>query len=204
MSLVSWFSLVLICCLGAMSPGPSLAVVLKQTTDNGQLHALTASWFHAIGVGFWAFACLFGLALIVAESPAVFQAITWAGALYLAYIGFKAFRANKANTDSMAQDTKNTSLLDAGIEGAMISILNPKLAIFFIAIFSQFISTQAAALEQAIMIATVVLIDGLWYSIVVLLLAKGPVLKWLREKSLWVNRITGAVFVLLAIRVVTL
>ena len=204
MSLVSWFSLVLICCLGAMSPGPSLAVVLKQTTDNGQLHALTASWFHAIGVGFWAFACLFGLALIVAESPAVFQAITWAGALYLAYIGFKAFRANKANTDSMAQDTKNTSLLDAGIEGAMISILNPKLAIFFIAIFSQFISTQAAALEQAIMIATVVLIDGLWYSIVVLLLAKGPVLKWLRDKSLWVNRITGAVFVLLAIRVVTL
>lgn len=204
MSLVSWFSLVLICCLGAMSPGPSLAVVLKQTTDNGQLHALTASWFHAIGVGFWAFACLFGLALIVAESPAVFQAITWAGALYLAYIGFKAFRANKANTDSMAQNTKNTSLLDAGIEGAMISILNPKLAIFFIAIFSQFISTQAAALEQAIMIATVVLIDGLWYSIVVLLLAKGPVLKWLREKSLWVNRITGAVFVLLAIRVVTL
>lgn len=204
MSLVSWFSLVLICCLGAMSPGPSLAVVLKQTTDNGQLHALTASWFHAIGVGFWAFACLFGLALIVAESPAVFQAITWAGALYLAYIGFKAFRANKANTDSMAQNTKNTSLLDAGIEGAMISILNPKLAIFFIAIFSQFISTQAAALEQAIMIATVVLIDGLWYSIVVLLLAKGPMLKWLREKSLWVNRITGAVFVLLAIRVVTL
>lgn len=204
MSLVSWFSLVLICCLGAMSPGPSLAVVLKQTTDNGQLHALTASWFHAIGVGFWAFACLFGLALIVAESPAVFQAITWAGALYLAYIGFKAFRANKANTDSMAQNTKNTSLLDAGIEGAMISILNPKLAIFFIAIFSQFISTQAAALEQAIMIATVVLIDGLWYSIVVLLLAKGPVLKWLRDKSLWVNRITGAVFVLLAIRVVTL
>jgi threonine/homoserine/homoserine lactone efflux protein len=203
MSLVSWLSLVLICCLGAMTPGPSLAVVLKQTTDNGQLHALTASWCHAIGVGFWAFACIFGLALVVAQSPALFQLITWAGALYLGYIGYKALRASKNSAPPTAPNSKSVSLFSSGMQGAMISVLNPKLAIFFIAIFSQFISDDASILDQAIMIATVILIDGLWYSVVVLLLAKGPVLKWLREKNQWVNRITGAVFLLLAIRVVT-
>jgi threonine/homoserine/homoserine lactone efflux protein len=140
----------------------------------------------------------------VAQSPLLFQVITWAGALYLAYIGYKAIMASKIDTPEPIHSTQSVSLLSSGMQGAMISVLNPKLAIFFIAIFSQFISDDANYLDQAIMIATVILIDGFWYSIVVLLLAKGPVLKWLREKNQWVNRVTGAVFVLLALRVVTL
>ncbi len=204
MTLVSWLSLVAICCLGAMTPGPSLAVVLKQTINNGKLHAITACWSHALGVGLWAFACIFGLALIVAQSPYLFQLITWAGAAYLAYIGYQSLRSAKAEQQSTQNTTKKASLLEAATEGAMISILNPKLAIFFIAIFSQFISAQAMFVEQAIMIATVILIDGFWYTIVVLVLAKGSVLNWIREKSQWVNRITGAIFILLAIRVITL
>ncbi len=203
MTLVSWFSLVAICCLGAISPGPSLAVVLKQATDNGRKHALATSWFHAIGVGLWAFACIFGLAIIITQSQVLFQAITWAGAGYLAYLGIQAIRAGKATTISASLPQQQTTLWKAGMEGAMISILNPKLAIFFIAIFSQFISVDASFMDQAIMIATVVIIDGGWYSLVVLLLAKGPVLNWLKEKNQVVNRVTGAIFILLAIRVVT-
>jgi threonine/homoserine/homoserine lactone efflux protein len=185
-----------------MSPGPSLAVVLKQTTDNGRAHALAASWFHALGVGLWAFACIFGLALVIAESVFLFQLITWAGAAYLAYIGVQALRAGKIKQDKVIEQSKVISIWQAGVEGAMISILNPKLAIFFIAIFSQFISPQATILEQAVMIATVVIVDGGWYSIVAMILAKGPVLKWLKEKNQWVNRITGIIFILLAINVV--
>ncbi len=204
MTLISWLSLVAICCLGAMTPGPSLAVVLKQTINNGKLHAITTSWFHAFGVGLWAFACIFGLALIVAQSDYLFKLITWAGAGYLAYIGYQALRSAKVDTQTAEIETKKISLLEAGLEGAMISVLNPKLAIFFIAIFSQFISAQATFIEQAVMIATVIFIDGFWYTLVVLVLAKGPVLSWIREKDQWVNRITGAIFIVLAIRVVTL
>lgn len=204
MTLFSWLSLVAICCLGAMTPGPSLAVVLKQTINNGRWHAITASWFHAFGVGLWAFACIFGLALIIAQSNFLFQLITWAGAVYLAFIGYKALCSAKSQSQPETLNGKQISLFQAGIEGAMISVLNPKLAIFFIAIFSQFISSEATIADQAIMIGTVIFIDGFWYTIVVLLLAKGPVLNWLREKSQWVNRVTGAIFILLAIRVITL
>lgn len=203
MTLIAWFSLVAICCLGAMSPGPSLALVLKQTANNGRMHGLMASWCHAIGIGFWAFACIFGLAIIVAESKILFQVITWVGAAYLAYLGVMAIRATKAEDEKTLLKAKPISVLQAGIEGAMISILNPKTAIFFIAIFSQFISADASILDQAIMIITVVIIDGGWYSLVTLMLAKGPVLKWLKEKNKWVNRISGTIFILLAIRVVT-
>ncbi|WP_290703853.1 LysE family translocator, partial [Amphritea sp.] len=174
MTLTAWLSLLAICCLGAMSPGPSLAVVLKQTVGNSRSHGLAASWFHAIGVGLWAFATISGLAILVAESEIAFKAITWLGAGYLAWIGVKAIRAGKGSTFTVKSGEK-ASILTAGIEGATISILNPKLAIFFIALFSQFVSPDATLADQLIMTATAALVDGLWYSIVTLLLSHGPI-----------------------------
>ena len=203
MTLTAWLSLLAICCLGAMSPGPSLAVVLKQTIGNSRSHGLAASWFHAAGVGLWAFATISGLAILVAESELAFRVITWLGAGYLAWIGVKAIRAGRASALEVEAGEK-TSLWSAGVEGAMISLLNPKLAIFFIALFSQFVSIDATVTDQIIMTATAALIDGIWYSIVTLALSHGPVLKALQDKSRLVNRLTGGILIALAARVVTL
>ncbi|MDO6563167.1 LysE family translocator [Amphritea sp. 1_MG-2023] len=203
MTLTAWLSLLAICCLGAMSPGPSLAVVLKQTVSNSRGHGLAASWFHAAGVGLWAFATISGLAIVVAQSQLAFQVITWLGAGYLAWIGVKAIRAGKDSAFGV-QGGKQASILTAGIEGATISVLNPKLAIFFIALFSQFVSPDASFTDHIIMTATAALVDGLWYTLVVFLLSHGPVLKTLQKRSQWVNRLTGGILIALAARVVTL
>lgn len=203
MTLTAWLSLLAICCLGAMSPGPSLAVVLKQTVSNSRSHGLAASWFHAAGVGLWAFATISGLAILVAESAFAFQLITWLGAGYLAWIGVKAIRAGHSNA-LRAEQGKKVSIWKAGTEGAMISLLNPKLAVFFIALFSQFVTPDATFTDQMIMTATAALVDGIWYSIVALILSHGPVLKTLQNKSTLVNRLTGGILIALAARVVTL
>ena len=120
MTLTAWLSLLAICCLGAISPGPSLAVVLKQTVSNSRSHGLTASWFHAAGVGLWAFATISGLAILVAESELAFQLITWLGAGYLAWIGVKAIRAGRSNA-FLAEQGKKVSIWKAGTEGAMMA-----------------------------------------------------------------------------------
>ena len=203
MTLTAWLSLLAICCLGAMSPGPSLAVVLKQTVANSRSHGLAASWFHAAGVGLWAFATISGLAILVAESETAFKVITWLGAAYLAWIGVKAIRAGK-NSAFKVNPGKKASILTAGIEGATISLLNPKLAIFFIALFSQFVSPDASFTDQLIMTSTAALVDGLWYTLVVVLLSHGPVLRTLQNRSQLVNRLTGGILIALAARVVTL
>ncbi|BBB26167.1 LysE family translocator [Amphritea japonica] len=203
MTLTAWLSLLAICCLGAMSPGPSLAVVLKQTVGNSRRHGLAASWFHAAGVGLWAFATISGLAILVEQSEIAFKIITWLGAGYLAWIGVKAIRAGRSGNLEVESTEKGT-ILSAGFEGAMISVLNPKLAIFFIALFSQFISPDAGIVDQLIMTATAALVDGIWYSIVALLLSHGPVLKALQRRSQLVNRLTGGILIALAARVVTL
>ncbi len=203
MTFASWLSILAICCLGAMSPGPSLAVVLRQTVNNGRLHGLIASWFHAAGVALWAVATIAGLALVVAQSETLFVIITWAGAGYLAWLGFKALRAGPVDALEVVA-SEPVSLWAAGREGALISFLNPKLAIFFIALFSQFISSQADLGDQSTLVLTATLVDGLWYTLVAVVLSHGPVLGVLQRKGQLINRVTGVVLMVLALRVLTL
>ncbi|NQW01123.1 MAG: LysE family translocator [Rhodospirillales bacterium] len=203
MTLATWFSFLAICCLGAMSPGPSLAVVLRHTVNNGRGHGLAASWFHAAGVGVWAMATVSGLAVVIAQSPNVYIAITWAGAAYLAWLGIKSLHAGPASALDVAK-AEPASVWRAGLDGAAISFLNPKLAIFFIALFSQFVSRDADVSDHALMVATATLVDGLWYTLVAVVLSHGPILGRLQRHSQLINRLTGGVLILLALRVVTL
>ena len=203
MTWTTWASLVAICCLGAMSPGPSLAVVLKQTVNNGRGHGLATSWCHALGVGLWAVATIAGLTAVVAQSPTLFTAITWCGAGYLAWLGIQALRAGPAGALDVGE-APEVSVWRAGWEGALISFLNPKLSIFFIALFSQFLIKDGSMADHGIMVGTVTIVDGLWYTFVAVVLSHGRILGALQRRSQLVNRITGAVLMLLALRVVTL
>ena len=93
MTITTWLSLVAICCLGAMSPGPSLAVVLRHTISNGRTHGIVTAVSHAAGVALWALLTIWGLALLVVEWPLVYRLLTYAGAGYLMWMGIKALRA---------------------------------------------------------------------------------------------------------------
>jgi threonine/homoserine/homoserine lactone efflux protein len=91
-----------------------------------------------------------------------------------------------------------------GCDGALISFLNPKLAIFFIALFSQFLIKDGSMADHGIMVGTVTVVDGLWYTIVAVVLSHGRIFSALQRRSQLVNRLTGGVLILLALRVVTL
>ena len=80
--------------------------------------------------------------------------------------------------------------------------MNPKLAIFFLALFSQFVSAEATLTEKVIMVATVGGIDAFWYLAVAFLFSRGPVLEKLKRNSHIIDRITGTFLILLATRVV--
>ena len=201
MTLTTWLTFLTICCLGAMSPGPSVAVVLKQTVGNGRGHGLAASWFHVAGIFLWAFATVSGLAVVVESSETLFNAITWCGAAYLAWVGVKALMVGKEGPLDVGEAGK-TSIWQAGMEGGMISLLNPKIAIFFLALFSQFIEKDPSLVDQVIMVMTASLVDGLWYTLVAVFLSQGRVLKAVQKRSQGINRATGIVLIMLAMRVV--
>ncbi|MCO4838096.1 MAG: LysE family translocator [Oceanospirillaceae bacterium] len=202
MTLTTWFSLVAICCLGAMSPGPSLAVVLRHTVSNGRIHGVVTAITHAIGVALWALLTVWGLALLVVEWPLMYQFLTYAGAAYLMWMGIKALRSNGAvplNVVPMVAPIRQ-----AAWDGLMVSLLNPKLAFFFTALFSQFVSVELRLVDKLIMTGTASIIDALWYILVAVALSHSKVLEKLQKRSALIDKISGVVLLGLALRVLTL
>ena len=202
MTLTTWFSLVAICCLGAMSPGPSLAVVLRHTVSNGRIHGVITAITHAIGVALWALLTVWGLALLVVEWPLMYKFLTYAGAAYLMWMGIKALRSNGAGPLNVVPVAAPIS--EAARDGLMVSLLNPKLAFFFTALFSQFVSAELLLVDKLIMTGTASIIDALWYIIVAVALSHSKVLEKLQRRSALIDKISGAVLLGLALRVVTL
>ncbi|MFT4789067.1 MAG: threonine/homoserine/homoserine lactone efflux protein, partial [Paraglaciecola sp.] len=201
MELTTWLSLVAVCILGALSPGPSLAVILRLSLTQSAKHGAVAALTHGFGVGLWALLTMQGLAVVMTAYPELFNAISIAGGLYLAWIGIKAIRYAGKNALPESK-LANMSLGQAAWDGLMISMLNPKLALFFLALFSQFIHTDMDLSTQTLLWATVLLIDSGWYLLVAFLLAGGPLLRWLRQHIKWVDRGMGSLLIGLGLRVV--
>ncbi|MDN3617693.1 MAG: LysE family translocator [Vibrio gallaecicus] len=201
MTLTVWFSLLLICLLGAMSPGPSLAMIAKHSLAGGRLNGLVAAWAHAFGIGLYAFATIIGLAVLLEQSPLVFKGISYAGAGYLAYLGFNALRS-KGGVAAKLEAGEKMSYWQSAREAFLLSLLSPKIALFFIALFSQFVALGNDITNQIIIVSTPLIIDGLWYSFITLILSSPLVVDRIRSKAQLIDRLSGVVLILLAVRVV--
>ncbi|WP_099610875.1 LysE family translocator [Vibrio fujianensis] len=200
MTLTVWFSLLSVSILGAMSPGPSLAMVAKHSLAGGRKNGLATAWAHALGIGGYAFITLVGLAVVLQRSPLLFSLISYAGGGYLAYLGINALRS-EGGVAAKLESGESVSIIQSAKEGLLISLLNPKIALFFIALFSQFVSQSSELVSKIIIIVTPFIIDGLWYSLITLLLSSPKLLDKLRARAVVIDRLSGLVLIALAIRV---
>lgn len=201
MTFTIWLSLFTICLLGAMSPGPSLAMVAKHSLAGGRANGLATAWAHAFGIGIYAFITLIGLAVVLQQSPLVFKAISYAGAAYLAYLGFNALRS-KGGVAAKLEAGDQSSAWQSAKEGFLISLLSPKIALFFTALFSQFVAVGDSFAAKSLIVLTPFVVDGLWYTFITLLLSSPRLLDKIRAKAQFIDRLSGAVLILLAVRVV--
>ncbi|WP_117234354.1 LysE family translocator [Vibrio maerlii] len=201
MTFTIWLSLFTVCILGAMSPGPSLAIVAKHSLAGGRINGLATSWAHALGIGIYAFVTIIGLAVVLQQSPMLFKGISLAGAGYLAYLGFNAIRS-KGGVAAKLESGEKVSVGQSAKEGFLISILSPKIALFFIALFSQFVAIANDFSNQAIIVATPLIVDGLWYTFITLVLSNSKVVDKIKSKAVLIDRLSGIVLILLAARVV--
>ncbi|MCG9581134.1 LysE family translocator [Vibrio tubiashii] len=201
MTFTVWLSLFTICILGAMSPGPSLAMVAKHSLAGGRLNGLAAAWAHAIGIGIYAFITLIGLAVVLQQSPLLFKTISYAGAAYLTYLGYNALRS-KGGVAARLESGEQTSILQSAKEGFLISLLSPKIALFFIALFSQFVAVGDSVAAKGLIVLTPLVVDGLWYTLITFLLSSPRLIDKIRSKALLIDRLSGAVLILLAVRVI--
>lgn len=200
MSFTAWLGLLAICCLGAMSPGPSLAMVVRHTLGGGRGKGIICAWAHSIGIGIYALVTLLGLAVVLKKAPMVFNGIAIIGALYLAWMGVQALRSKGGMSDKLAAG-ESTSGFIAARDGIAISLFNPKIMLFFLALFSQFVMVADNLVGQSLIVLTPLVVDGLWYTLIALVLSHPSVLPKLRAKAALIDKLSGVVLIVLAIRV---
>lgn len=197
MTIATWLTIVSICLLGAMSPGPSLAVVLKQTVSGGRKTGLITAITHGLGIGLYALACISGIAVMITTSPMLFNALQWAGAGYLVWLGIKGLRVKAGANTSLANPPTTGS---AARDGFLVVFFNPKVAVFFIALFSLVIGSETTWLEKLAYAATAMIIDMAWYMIVAWSFSNPRWLGHLQRNAIWIERTFGVILIALAIR----
>lgn len=189
--------MVTICLLGAMSPGPSLAVVLKQTLSGGRETGVVTAVTHGLGIGLYALLCISGIAVVIITSQLLYSALQWGGAGYLVWLGIKGLRAQAAPDAALADPPTTGS---AARDGFLIVFLNPKIAVFFIALFSQVIGIETSWMEKLAYAATAMSIDMGWYLVVAWSFSNPRWLGRLQRNVVWLERIFGVVLIALAVR----
>lgn len=195
MNLATWLAVVSVCVLGAMSPGPSLAVVIRQTLAGGRRNGVITALLHGLGVGLYALLSILGLAALITASPVAFNALQWGGAFYLAWLGIKGITA-KAREAGAA--TAIPSAASAARDGFLVVFLNPKVAVFFIALFSQVVGPDTSLAARFGYAATAMVIDGGWYLLVALVLSQPRWLERLHRYGVWLDRLFGIILLALA------
>ena len=197
----AWLPLALVCLLGAMSPGPSLAVVARHALRGGARDGIVCAMAHGVGILLWALLMANGLGVLLIEQPDWFAAVQLAGAGFLLYLGIRVLLSQSSAVVS-TEAVSDSSTRGAGLEGFVIALSNPKIALFFAALFSQFIQPNTGVLEKTLIASTAAGIDTLWYSLVSILLAQTAVLSRLQRRATLLNRLFGGILILLAVSVV--
>ena len=180
--------------MGAISPGPSLAVVIRNTISGGRFQGVMTGIGHGIGIGIYAFMAVMGLSSLLINNENIFKTFQLAGAFILLWIAYKMI-INKQSEVSNEKLIRKKGF----IEGFMIAFLNPKILVFLVAVFSQFISSDINILERAIIAIMASVIDMAWYVLVALLLAGTSLIDNFRSNAVLIDRSIGAILILISL-----
>jgi threonine/homoserine/homoserine lactone efflux protein len=178
-----------------LTPGVATALVVRSAVRGGRREALAVTVGNSLGVLAWAVFAAVGVAAVVAASAELFTTVKLAGAVVLVLLGLQSLLGRRRED---APPPPPGAALRVGL---VTSLANPKLAVFFVALFPQFIPAGAPVLPSALgMAATIVALDLVWYSALAYGVARTRRAfvegAWMRR----VERLTGGVLVGLGLR----
>lgn len=196
MTLNTWWLYVTALFLICATPGPNMLHVMVQSIHHGVRRSLVSMAGLMTANLFCLLASAAGLGALLRASPALFDMLRYAGVAYLVWLGVKAWRAPVDGSDPEAERPAAPSLRAMYLTALGTGFSNPKLIIFAAALFPQFIDPiQPFAPQLAILIATFIAIEGLWFAIYAL--GGRSLAAWLApaDRQRLFNRVTGGIFV---------
>lgn len=190
-----------ICLLGAVSPGPSLALVAGNTLAKGRSYGISTGLGHGVGIGIWALLTVIGVANLAVLHENLSLGLQVAGALILALLGLRNLRASFVLLSTPPkQPNEKFALAFRGIlEGFAISLFNPKVILFFAAIFSQFTHRQSSWAENAVMALMAATVDAAWYTTVAWVVSGSKLTVLANRNWVYLQRIAGVLLMGIAV-----
>ena len=178
-----------------MSPGPSMVVVINNAIFKNRFNGILTSVGHGVGIGIYAFFAVVGVGLIIKTNLILFNGIKLISIFFLIYMGIKSI-LNKKKLDFNQRDKKEG--LSSFIQGFIISILNPKIFIWFVAIYSQFMNSGNDLVYNSYLVFTASIVDATWYIFLTFIVTSDIVLKFLKNKSLIIHKVIGVIFLIIS------
>ena len=200
-SLLHWITFFTAVVLLELSPGPDMAFMLGQTVRNGR-KAGFAALFGSLAATYLHIAmAAIGLSAVIATSAVAFSIVKWIGVIYLLWLGFQAFYSRKrVNTKELVRTPTTSSVF---FQGMLISALNPKVAIFFLAFLPQFVVEGAGPINlQLLLHGTLIVVVGFLLQTPLILMGSriASSLRGNQNLRLWLDRCLGTLYFTLGIR----
>ena len=201
-SLLHWTTFLVAAVLLTLSPGPDIAYILAQTAKNGQRSGFAAMFGIWTGAFIHVLLAAVGLSAILATSATAFAVVKWIGAAYLIWLGIQALRSDGASyaADSPVSKTSNARIY---WQGTLVAVLNPKVAVFFLAFLPQFVVEGAGPAAAQLFLHGSLLIVVAAFIEPPLVMLGAKLTRFLGENkrvARWMDRGLGTLFVGLGLR----
>ena len=191
-----------------VTPGPDTAYIVGRSVQLGWRGGVAAALGIGAGCLVHVFAAALGISALLAASSAAFTAVKWAGAAYLCFMGVKMLLSRPdAPTEDVAPRREAISLSLAFRQGALTNILNPKVALFFLAFVPQFVAADSPHKAAAFLLLGLIFVFNgtLWCLGVAAFAARAAGrIRQSGQALRWINRALGGLFVYLGVRVALL
>ena len=188
MTFIVFGQVFIVCLLGVMSPGPSMAVVIHNAIFKGRYNGILTSIGHGIGITIYATFAVLGLGLIIETNIFIFNSLKILSIIFLIIIGMKSI-LKKEKLDFEKKHVKEKTI--SFLQGFTISILNPKILVWFIAIYSQFMSANNELIFNVYLVSIAGIIDACWYIILTLAVTTASALNFFQTKLKLIQKIQG-------------
>ena len=171
-----------------LTPGPNLLYLISRTLAQGRTAGLVSMGGTATGFVFHILAASLGLSAVLVAIPVAYDALRWAGALYLLWLAWDSLRTGG---DGSAGGLFAPRVLPHAApwslfrKGLVTSILNPKVALFYLALFPQFVEPgRGSVLTQSLVLGAVQIVIAL-IGDTLFILAAARVSRWLGTRPIW-------------------
>ena len=194
-----WATVSMACLFGAMSPGPSLAVVVNHTLARGSTAGSCAAISHGLAIAVYAAITTFGLSVVISNNQQIFDAIQVVGCVFLLVLAYRLWSSSPITQEAELPLTAASSNILAIRDGLAIAFFNPKILLFFMALFSQFVRLESSAGEKIYLALIAGGVDMLWYLFVVAIISRSGSIYRFHNASGWLNKCFGLILAFIAV-----